>query len=116
MGLVVKKLHSEAVVPDARLMYLTALSDPMKNGNLVTYRTGLSISCDSDHTFSVYPVNSLAGTGMIMVNCNTPMTDTNGELLIIFRIVDGGNPYVKGDHIAYLQVHDKLVVKIKVNE
>ena len=114
MSLVIARLHPDAVVPDPSTRYITALEDPVIKNGLVTYRTGLRMQCD-EYVFSIVPVNSLAGTGMIMVNCNVPMSDTHGELLVIFRVVGDGHPYVKGDHIACLQIQKKPEVKIKVN-
>jgi len=111
MKLKIKKLHSNAVIPqyakagDAGLD-LTATTKSEYINNIITYGTGLSMSIPDGYVGLLFPRSSIYKQDMYLTNC-VGVIDSGyiGEIMFKFAITESeqyANTYNIGDRIGQL--------------
>lgn len=107
----IKKLHSEAVIPqyakpgDAGLD-LVAISEEWNEDNtMVTYGTGLAIEIPEGYVGLIFPRSSVSKTTLNLSN-SVGVIDSGyrGPIMFKFRYLQEGNVYDIGDRIGQLVI------------
>lgn len=107
----IKKLHSEAVIPqyakpgDAGLD-LVAISEEWNEDNtMVTYGTGLAIEIPEGYVGLIFPRSSVSKTTLNLSN-SVGVIDSGyrGPIMFKFRYLEEGNVYDIGDRIGQLVI------------
>lgn len=115
----IKKLHSEAVIPqyakpgDAGLD-LVAISEEWNEDNtMVTYGTGLAIEIPEGHVGLIFPRSSISKTTLNLSN-SVGVIDSGyrGPIMFKFRYLENGDVYEVGDRIGQLVIMEIPKVSI----
>jgi dUTP pyrophosphatase len=115
----IKKLHSEAVIPqyakpgDAGLD-LVAISEEWNDDNtMVTYGTGLAIEIPEGHVGLIFPRSSISKTTLNLSN-SVGVIDSGyrGPIMFKFRYLENGDVYEVGDRIGQLVIMEIPKVNI----
>jgi dUTP pyrophosphatase len=115
----IKKLHSEAVIPqyakpgDAGLD-LVAISEEWNEDNtMVTYGTGLAIEIPEGHVGLIFPRSSISKTTLNLSN-SVGVIDSGyrGPIMFKFRYLENGDVYEVGDRIGQLVIMEIPKVNI----
>ena len=115
----IKKLHSEAVIPqyakqgDAGLD-LVAISEEWNEDNtMVTYGTGLAIEIPEGHVGLIFPRSSISKTTLNLSNSvGVIESGYRGPIMFKFRYLENGDVYVVGDRIGQLVIMEIPKVNI----
>jgi dUTP pyrophosphatase len=115
----IKKLHSEAIIPqyakpgDAGLD-LVAISEEWNEDNtMVTYGTGLAIEIPEGHVGLIFPRSSISKTTLNLSN-SVGVIDSGyrGPIMFKFRYLENGDVYEVGDRIGQLVIMEIPKVNI----
>lgn len=107
----IKKLHSEAVIPqyakpgDAGLDLVAISEEWNKNNTMVTYGTGLAIEIPEGYVGLIFPRSSVSKTTLNLSN-SVGVIDSGyrGPIMFKFRYLEEGNVYDIGDRIGQLVI------------
>jgi dUTP pyrophosphatase len=115
----IKKLHSEAVIPqyakagDAGLDLVAISEEWNKDNSMVTYGTGLAIEIPEGHVGLLFPRSSVSKTTLNLTN-SVGVIDSGyrGEIMFKFRYLEEGMVYEVGDRVGQLVIMEIPTVNI----
>ncbi len=115
----IKKLHSEAVIPqyakagDAGLDLVAVNEEWSDDNNMVTYDTGLAMEIPEGHVGLLFPRSSVSKTTLNLAN-SVGVIDSGyrGSIMLKFRYPEEGLVYDVGDKVGQLVIMELPKVTI----